>query len=71
MMAMYTFQMRTLDREPLSLALGEFANDGETFAEAGRMLDEHITCDHVEVWAGDRAVVARYREQPIIRPVAA
>jgi hypothetical protein len=70
-MAIYTFHMRTLDREPISLALGEFANDGETFAEARRMLEEHITCDHVEVWDGDRAVVAHYRQQPIIRPVPA
>jgi hypothetical protein len=70
-MAAYTFQMRTLDGQPIGLTLSEFANDGETFAEAGRMLDEHITCDHVEVWDGDRAVVARYREQPIIRPVPA
>ena len=70
-MAAYTFQMRTLDGRPIGLTLRELANDGETFAEAGRMLDEHITCDHVEVWDGDRAVVARYREQPIIRPVPA
>jgi hypothetical protein len=68
-MAAYTFRMRRLDGRPISLTLREFANDGETFAEAGRMLNEHITCDHVEVWDGDRAVVARYREQPIIRPV--
>jgi hypothetical protein len=68
-MSAYTFQMQTLDGQPISLRLRELANDGETFAEAGRMLDEHITCDHVEVWDGDRAVVARYREQPIIRPV--
>jgi hypothetical protein len=24
----------------------------------------------VEIWAGDRAVLARHREQPIIRPIA-
>jgi hypothetical protein len=70
-MPTYTFHMRALDREPISFALGEFANDGETFAEAGRMLAAHTTCDHIEIWDGDRAVVARHREQPVIRPVKA
>jgi hypothetical protein len=65
----YTFHIRALDGEPISLALVEFANDGETFAEAGRMLDEHESCDHIEVWDGDRPVVARHRAQPVVRPV--
>lgn len=67
----YTFHMRTVDGAPTGLSVCEFANDAETFAEAGRMLDEHITCDHIEVWEGERAVVARHREQPIIRPIEA
>jgi hypothetical protein len=60
-----------LDGAPISLALGEFANDGDTFVEAGRMLDEHPSGDHIDIWDGDRAVVARHREQPIVRPVKA
>jgi hypothetical protein len=45
-------------------------SDGETFSKAGELLDQHSSCDHVAVWDGDRAVVARQREQPIIRRVA-
>jgi len=68
-MPMYTFHLRKLDDAPLGLEAFELDYDGETFTKAGQLLDEHLNCDHVEVWDGERAVLARHREQPIIRPV--
>lgn len=70
-MPMYTFQLRRPDGASTGFEAFQMANDGETFAKAGQLLDEHPTCDHVEVWEADRAVLARYREQPVIRPIPA
>jgi hypothetical protein len=67
-MPTYTFHLRRLDA-PVALDMVELPHDQATFAKAGQLLHEHQSCDHVEVWAGERPVVARYREQPIIRPV--
>ena len=68
-MPMYTFHLRTLGEAPVGFEAIELAHDAASFAKAGDLLDEHLSCDHVEVWDGDRPVVARHREQPIIRPV--
>ena len=68
-MPMYTFHIRSADGSPISLEVFELQYDGETFARAGALLEQHVTCDHVEVWHGDRPVLARFREQPIIRPI--
>jgi hypothetical protein len=66
---MYTFHLYTPQGVPLSFEAFEVAGEGEAFAAAGRLLDEHLSCDHVEVWDGDRAVLARHRFQPVIRPI--
>lgn len=68
-MPMYTFYLRKLLGGSTSLAALELSHDGESFTTAGSLLDEHLSCDHVDVWAGERAVFARHRMQPIIRPV--
>ena len=70
-MPMYTFQLRRSDGGSTGFEAFQMTNDGETFAKAGQLLDEHGSCDHVEVWEADRAVLARYREQPVIRPIPA
>ena len=69
-MPMYTFYLRAEDDAPRGLDAVELAHDAASFARAGELLDHHLTCAYVEIWAGDRAVLARHREQPIIRPVA-
>ena len=69
-MPMYTFYLRTEDGAPRGLDAIELAHDAASFARAGELLDHHLTCDYVEVWTGDRPVLARHREQPIIRPIA-
>ena len=68
-MPMYTFHLRRPNEAPAGFESFDAASDAEAFQAAGYLLDDHLSCDHVEVWDGDRAVVARHREQPIIRPV--
>lgn len=68
-MPVYTFNLLTLDEVTVTLELVELPDDAAAFAKAGELLDEHQSCSEVEVWAGERAVVARCRDQPIIRPL--
>ena len=68
-MPMYIFHLCSRDGGSPAFESFELANDAETFAKAGVLLAEHPSCDHIEVWEGDRPVVARHRDQPIIRPV--
>jgi hypothetical protein len=66
---MYTFHLRRLQGGPTGLEAHQLQNDGESFAKAGAILDEHLSCDHVDVWAGDRPVLSRHRLQPVIQPI--
>jgi hypothetical protein len=68
-MPMYTFHIRKPSAAPVGLVVLELAHDAAAFQAAGDLLEEHYSSDHVEVWDGERPVVARHREQPIIRPV--
>jgi hypothetical protein len=68
-MPLYTFHLCKPDGIAVTFQAITLRSDGETFAKAGELLDDHLSCDHVEVWDGDRAVVARYRFQPVIRPI--
>lgn len=68
-MPVYTFHIWSQDGHSPSFEAFELDNDAATFAKAGDLLAQHLSCDHVEVWQGERGVVARHREQPIIRPV--
>lgn len=68
-MPLYTFHLYGADDHAISLDADELPDDAATFARAGKLIDEHQTCDHVEVWAGERAVLARHRFQPVIRPI--
>lgn len=66
-MPMYMFHLRRPNEAPTGLEAFELAHDDDAFSKAGRLLDEHRSCDHVEVWEGERAVVARHRDEPTIR----
>jgi hypothetical protein len=68
-MPLYAFYVRTADGVSTSLEAHEAQSDGEAFERAAEVLSDHYSADHVEVWEGARAVVARHRNQPIIRPV--
>ena len=68
-MPLYTFHLYKAGGIAGAFHFCTLTNDGDTFAEAGRLLEEHLTCDLVEVWDGDRAVLARHRFQPVLRSV--
>jgi hypothetical protein len=68
-MPMYTFHLRKHGGAPLVFDAVELAHDSATFAKAGEFLADHPSCGHIEVWDGDRPVLSRHREQPIIRGV--
>lgn len=70
-MPVYTFHLFSPTGVAMTLDLAELPHDGATFARCGDLLIEHLSCDYVEVWEGERAVVARHRHQPIIRPLEA
>jgi hypothetical protein len=68
-MALYTFHLRRSDETATALDIVDLSHDAAAFQRAGRLLDEHQTCDRVEIWDGERPVVARHRDEPIIRPI--
>lgn len=70
-MPTYTFLLFRSDGSADTFDAVALDDDGATFVTAGHLLDDHLSCDYVEVWEADRAVVARHRDQPIIRPVRA
>lgn len=68
-MSIYTFHLFKSDGACASLVAFELSCDGDTFAKANDLLTSHFVTERVEVWQGDRAVAALYRDQPVIRPV--
>lgn len=68
-MPMYTFHLCRADGGSPSFEAFELRDDGAIFAHAERLLEQHQSCDHVEVWENERAVLALHREQPVFRPV--
>ena len=69
-MAVYTFYLRGSASRSDHLEYPWVDTDGVAFEVAGRLLDRHPICECVEVWLAERPVAARYRQQPILRPVA-
>ena len=68
-MPLYTLHLFSANDRAVSFEAAELPSDGGAFARAGELLADHMSCDHVEVWDGERAVLARHRHQPVIRPV--
>ena len=68
-MPMYTFHLCDADGRSPSFEAFELPRDGAIFAHAERLLGQHQSCDHVEVWENERAVLALHREQPVFRPI--
>jgi hypothetical protein len=68
-MPTYTFHLRKPGGAPIAFDMVELAHDSATFAKAGELLADHPSCGHIEVWDGDRPVLSRHREQPIIRGI--
>ena len=68
-MPMYTFHLCHADNASPSFEAIELRDDGAIFAHAERLLGQYQSCGHVEVWEGERAVLALHREQPVFRPI--
>lgn len=68
-MPIYTFHLCDQQGRSPSFEAFDLAHDAEAFAKAGDLLNQHLSCDHVDVRQGERPVVARHRDQPVIRPV--
>jgi hypothetical protein len=69
-MPLYTFHLCRLDGLSASFSVHDLAQDGATLARAAELLEEHLSCDHVDVWDGDRPVLGFHRFQPALRPVS-
>lgn len=70
-MPLYTFYLRNARGVSPALESHELSTDGDAFHHASILLDRYASAERVEIWAEDRPVVARHREQPVIRPVQA
>lgn len=68
-MTLYTFYPRGRRGAATVFETYDLLSDGEAFEQADAILVRHFSADYVEVWAEDRAVVSRHRDQPILRPV--
>jgi hypothetical protein len=66
---MYTFHFCDSKGVSSSFEAFELDHDAAAFTKAGELLDQHQSCDHVDVREGERSVIARHRDQPIIRPI--
>jgi hypothetical protein len=70
-MPLYTFHLFCAAGASTTFDAMSHVDDGAAFEYAERLLDRHPSCNHVDIWRGERSVVARHRVQPIMRPVAA
>ena len=68
-MACYSFRLHGIAALADSLEYPWVEDDGAAFEVAGRLLDRNPVCEWVEVWASERPVAARFRDQPILRPI--
>ena len=68
-MTCYRFHLRGPARPADQVQMPYIDSDGAAFEAAGRLLDQHPICESIEVWAGERPVAVRFREQPILRPL--
>jgi hypothetical protein len=68
-MPLYTFYLRDPYKSSTGFEAYELPTDGDAFEQAGGLLERHYSADYIEVWEANRPVVARHREQPIIRPL--
>jgi len=70
-MPMYTFHLCNAEGGAPSFEAFELSGDHDIFARAEALMGQHLSCDHVEVWQGERAVLALHRSQPVVRPIRA
>ena len=62
-MQLYTFYPCDCNGAASTFVAFELADDNEAQVRALHVLDQHPSCEHVVVWAGERKVLTRDREQ--------
>ena len=68
-MALYTFHLCDEGGSSAGFETRELAYDSAAYPVAGTLLAEHPGAAYVAVWAGERPVLSRHRDGPVIRPV--
>jgi len=68
-MRLYTFHLCGADGYSTCFEVRELPFDSAAFPVAGDLLREHASAEYVAVWDDERAVLARYRDAPVIRPL--
>jgi hypothetical protein len=68
-MALYTFHMCNGDGFSGTFEVRDLPYDSATYPVASKLLEENPSASYVAVWAGERPVLARHRDGPVIRPV--
>jgi hypothetical protein len=66
-MRVYTFYACTADGVPDIREVRELPYDSAAFQMAGDLLNAQPGAAYVSVWEGDRPVLSRHREGPVIR----
>lgn len=66
---MYTFHLCRANGQSHSFEALELPGDADAFATSAELLKQHLSYEHIEVWADERAVLALHRDQPILRPI--
>ena len=65
-MALYTFYPCKSDGTSETFTCLDLQDDGEAFARALRVLDDHRGSTEVVIWAGNRRVTSRRRSPSIL-----
>jgi hypothetical protein len=68
-MPLYTFNLCRPDGVATTFEARELPRVRDVFAVTDELLNQHLSCDYVEVWDGDRPLLERHRFQPVLRPV--
>lgn len=63
-MQLYTFYPCKEDGASETFVVFDLADDAAALVHALHVLDQHKTCSHVVVWAGERKVLTRNRVHP-------
>ncbi len=66
---LYIFNMCREGGVSTTLEMVDLPHHRAAFEKARDLLAQHASSDHIEVWHQDQAIVALYRDQPIIRPM--
>lgn len=68
-MSLYAFYLCGQDTQPYTFEAFEQTQDSEAYRTAGALLEQHPHAHFVAVWTGERPVLSRHRDMPVLRAV--